>query len=87
MIVIRVELWSAIDGSKTELARMHISNRGDNQNPRKGNYVGQTFIGRTAAALDRLAVSKEAALEEFPREALHIWNLVSRMLTAMGYNK
>jgi hypothetical protein len=85
MIVIRVELWSAITGARTELARMHISNIGGTLKRR--NYHGQTFIGRTTKSLDRLVVSKEATLENYPAEDLHIWNLVRRMLTQMGYTK
>jgi hypothetical protein len=85
MIVVRVELWSAITGAKTELARMHISNRGTNANPRRGDYEGAAFIGRDSAALDRLAVSKRGELKDFPRQQLHVWNMVARMLAAMGY--
>jgi hypothetical protein len=33
MIVVRVELWSAIDGTKRELARMHMNNVGDERDP------------------------------------------------------
>ncbi len=86
MIVVRVELWSAIDGSKTELARMHISNDGTNPNHRQGNYDGQSFRGRDTATLDKLTVQKTGRLINFPRLQLHVWNLVARMLNDMGYN-
>jgi hypothetical protein len=85
MIIVRVELWSAITGTQTELARMHISNCGTNANPRRGDYEGVTFIGRKSAVLDRLAVSKRGELKDFPRQQLHVWNMVARMLAAMGY--
>jgi hypothetical protein len=85
MIVVRVELWSAVTGNKTELARMHICNEGTNTNPRLGNYVGTTFVGRDQEALDRLRVSKKAELADFPRRDLHVWNMVARMLLKMGY--
>ena len=87
MIIVRVGLLSAVDGNATELARMHICNRGDHPNPRMGNYEGQTFIGRNTEALNRARVLKAATLENFPRQALHVWNLVNRMLTEMGYSK
>ena len=85
MIIVRVELWSAITGKKTELARMHIGNDGTNANPRAGDYSGQTFIGRSKAQLDRLTVSKTGRLVNFSRQQLHVWNMVARMLSNMGY--
>lgn len=89
MIVVRVELWSAVNGRKTELARMHIANdgRASVENPRRGSYDGQTFVGRSAQALDRLQVSRRGRVEDFPRQDLHIWNLVAAMLKRMGYDR
>ena len=71
MIVVRVELWSAITGKKTEIARMHISNTGAGSN-RRCDYTGESFVGRDSTA---------------PRLDLHVWNLVTRMLTSMGYTR
>lgn len=87
MIVVRVELWSAIDGSKTELARMHISNDGEasTTNPRLGTYVGESFVGRNADTLNKRRVSKRGRVVNWRRADFHIWNLVRRMLTEMGY--
>lgn len=89
MIVVRVELWSAITGSKTEIARMHIANDGiaSAANHRRGNYEGATFVGRSADALDKRRVSKIGRVENFPRQDLHVWNLVSEMLKNMGYRR
>lgn len=84
MIIVRVELWSAVTGKTTELARMHIANTGAGT-PARGNYEGTTFRGRTAAALAKLLVSREGGVENYPRQQLHVWNLVARMLSAMGY--
>ncbi len=86
MIVIKVELWSAITGSKIELARMHISNTGESAGRRR-HYTGETFIGRDSEALSRGRVSKRGEVRDYPAPALHIWNLVTRMLTSMGYTK
>jgi hypothetical protein len=86
MIVIRVELWSAITGARTELARMHIANTGEHGGARH-DYTGQTFIGRNTAALDRGTVSKRGTVPDYPRQQLHVWNLVARMLTSMGYTR
>lgn len=90
MIVVKVELWSAITGQKTELARMHIANDGVasiQSGGKLGAYEGQTFIGRDTAALDRGTVSKRGKVDNWPRADFHIWNLVARMLDAMGYDK
>jgi hypothetical protein len=84
LIVVRVELWSAITGNKTELARMHICNDGGGSLT-KGNYDGEAFRGRDADALSRGVVSKIGRVENYPRTSLHVWNLVSRMLKTMGY--
>lgn len=84
MIVIRVELWSAITGQRTELARMHIANTGGGT-AASGNYAGETFVGRSSAALDQQRVSKHGHVVGYPRQRLHVWNLVARMLRDMGY--
>jgi hypothetical protein len=87
MIVVRVELWSAVTGARTELARMRISNdgRASVEDRRLGTYLGETLKGRTASALDRGEVTRRGRVEGYPREALHVWHLVARMLAAMGY--
>lgn len=83
MIVVRVELWSAITGEKTELARMHVCNVGGDT--RRGNYSGETFRGRSKEALDRRTVSKLGSVTNWPRLDQHVWNLVAAMLDNMGY--
>jgi hypothetical protein len=87
MIVVRVELWSARTGQKSELARMHICNDEETTllNHRRGAYNGETFVGRSSQDLDRKRVSKAGRVESFPRLDLHVWNLVARMLVSMGY--
>lgn len=89
MIVVRVELWSAIDGRKVELARMHICNDGlaTQANPRLGDYTGETFIGRSADTLSKRRVAKRGKVHGWRRHDLHVWNLVAAMLEAMGYDK
>ena len=86
MIVVRVELWSAITGQKTELARMHICNDGTSAGRRR-SYAGESFAGRHADALNQRRVSKRGAVSNWPAPDLHVWNLVAAMLQAMGYTK
>ena len=83
MIVVRVELWSAVTGKKTELARMRICNVGGTV--QKGNYEGHTFFGRSSDALDKERVIRTGSIEAWPRLSQHVWNLVARMLQQMGY--
>lgn len=89
MIVIRVELWSAIDGQKTELARAMIHNVADAG--RVADYAGETYRGRSADALDdamsRRQVAREAKVTGHRKLDLHVWHLVAKMLIAMGYGK
>jgi hypothetical protein len=85
MIVVRVELWSAITGKKSELARMHICNVGGTV--KRGNYSARTFHGRSAAYLDKGRVARTGEVKDYPRLAVHVWNLVRRALEAMKYDE
>lgn len=86
MIVVRVELWSAITGAKTEIARMQIYNDGTGSATR-GNYDGVTFRGRGSVQLNRCVRSHSGRVEGYARQARHIWNLVAIMLRAMEYGQ
>lgn len=87
MIIIRVELHSAITGQKTELARMMIDNIGGDL--QRGNYRARTYRGRSAETLDKSMAAGNATRETsvlgHRRLALHVWHLVSKALTGMGY--
>lgn len=87
MIVVRVELWSEVDNSRRELARMRISNDGETSaaNPDRGSYAGQTLKGRSTQALDQDEVARRGRVPNFPRKNTHVWALVARMLADMGY--
>ena len=86
MIIVRVELHSAKTGKVTELARMCMANS-DTGTETHGNYHGSTYVGRDTAALNRRQVSRQGTVEGYARKQLHVWNLVNRMLTSMGYVK
>lgn len=83
MIVIRVELWSAVTGERSELARMHISNVGGTQT--LGDYDCQTLRGRSTADLNKNVVQRNVRISRHPRLSQHVWNLVAKALTGMGY--
>jgi hypothetical protein len=86
MLVIRVELHSAISGEISEIARMRLYNDGDGTRTR-GNYVGEVFRGRNFEALDKTTVHRRGEIKNWPRLDRHVWNLVAAMLESMGYGK
>jgi hypothetical protein len=84
MIIVTVDLVSAVTGQTKQLARMHICNDGTGTKS-VGDYDVTTFRGRDAEALERRASSRTGRVEGYPRTSLHVWNLVSRALAACGY--
>jgi hypothetical protein len=85
MIVVRVELWSAVTGQKTELARMEIANDGSSPKPTRGNYFVRSLKGRSASALDWRKTQRSAKVEDWPRLSKHVWGLVAASLKALSY--
>lgn len=83
MIIVRVELHSAITGHVTELARAHICNVGGTAT--KGDYKVATLRGRDTATLDRRVAQRRGTVRDYPRLSIHVWHLVARALIAMGY--
>lgn len=84
MIVVRVELWSARTGEKTELARMEIANDDTGTFARR-NYTARTLRGRSAATLNQRVTQREGMLKDWPAQQVHIWNLVAAILARLGY--
>ncbi|KUR80943.1 hypothetical protein [Novosphingobium sp. FSW06-99] len=92
MIVIRVELWSAVTGEQTELARMVVDNIGGDMT--RGDYRCRTLRGGSKAALDRSlaritegGVQRSGEVYGHPRLREHVWNLVAKALASMGYGQ
>lgn len=87
MIVVKVELWSAINGNVQQLALMSIDNIGGTQ--QLGDYRTRTYRGRDAEALARAlvreTVQREGKVLRHPRLREHVWNLVAKALSSMGY--
>ena len=86
MIVVRVELHSAVTGKVTELARAEIVNDGTGSQS-VGHYVASVLRGRSRNQLARGHVQRSVAVRDWPRERLHVWNLVAEALRAMGYGR
>ena len=84
MIVVRVELHSAITKQVTELARMHIANVGGTHTA--GDYRCTALRGRNKAAFDVAPqINRHGEIKGYPRLKLHVWHLVARALIAMNY--
>lgn len=90
VIVVKVELWSAVDGERHELARMVIDNTGGTVN--LGNYRCRTLRGRSTDALNKAlakisttGTQREGQVVGHPRLREHVWNLVAKGLEALGY--
>lgn len=83
MIVVSVLLRSDRDGSTIELARMHISNIGGTETI--GNYDAETLRGRSTDDLNRRIMQRKCKVLSHPRLSQHVWNLVAKALTGMGY--
>jgi hypothetical protein len=87
MIVVRVELHSAITGQVEEIGRMVIDNIGGTK--QVGEYRVRTLRGRSRAALDAAwaakSVTREGRVHRHHRLKEHVWNLVAKALVAAGY--
>lgn len=79
MIVIKIELHSAITGKVTPLGQMHIANDGTGTNA-KCNYIGRVF--RKPLFKD---VTRHGYVAGHRRLDKTIWHLAGSMLKAMGY--
>ena len=92
MIVVRVELHSAITGKVTELARMMIHNTGQfRHNVGKGlwNYGVEVYRGRSKEALDKAmrnrSAQRKGVVQNHPSDRVHVWHLVAKALKACEY--
>lgn len=83
MIVVRVELHSAITGKVTEIARAAICNVGGTR--QRGDYRCISFRGRDKESLDKMMPNRTGEVTNYPRLSIHVWHLVARALIAMGY--
>jgi hypothetical protein len=87
MIIVRVELHSAITGERTEIARAVIDNIGGTEE--HGEYRARSLFGRSGQALDASwrcrRFTREGRVHNHPRKRAHVWVLVARALVALGY--
>lgn len=84
MIIVSVQLLSAIDGRHQELARMEICNMGTGTES-LGNYSAETLRGRSTEDFKRRTRQRIAYVNGHPRKREHIWNLVAKSLRNLRY--
>jgi len=86
MIVVTVELHSAVTGQVKLLGKAIIANDGTNSDPSVGHY--DLCVGRKGTAdLKQIYMrpQRHSRVENYPRQKLSVWNLVVRGLAAAGY--
>jgi hypothetical protein len=86
MIVITVELHSAITGKVTQLGKAILANTGGSHE--LGDY--RLAVGRKGHAELRSLWARphrEAFVDRFPRLQKNVWYLLARSLAAAGYLK
>ncbi len=87
MIIVRVELLSAVTGKTVELARMHLCNEGGTD--ARGDYDVRVLRGRSKEQLDKSwgseTYTRRGKVLGHARLSEHVWNLVGKALHACGY--
>lgn len=73
MLVVKVELHSAVTGEVTTIGRMTISNDATGSKTR-GNYITRVF------RRDSDVIMRTGEVKNFPRKSYNLWRLVSRCL-------
>ena len=79
MIVVKVELHSAVTGKVSEIGRMHICNDGKttNTDPSRGDYIVEIMREGT-----NNKVQRRGMVRDYPRLPHTVWELVRRALVA-----
>jgi hypothetical protein len=85
MLVVKVELHSAIDGSIEELGRMIVANDGTGTQE-FGNYnVKVARKGQSLSAAVWKHPQREGRVEHYARNAYVVWELIGRALKSVGF--
>lgn len=87
MLVVKIELWSAVTGKVEEIGRMYIGNDGTARGKR-GNYdVKVTRKGsekstgwKTFRGWKNVKATRTGRVEDYPRSSYNVWRLITRAL-------
>lgn len=80
MIVVKIELHSAITGKVTQLGQMYISNDGTGDFKR-GNYLVEVMRKNSDS------VQRQGYVPDYPRQSYTVWELVRRSLESVFSKK
>lgn len=86
MLVVRVELHSAITGQVTELSKVVICNDGTSHDVRYGNYYG--YVIRKGGKLNNkkaILKGRRGEVKGHARLREPVWSLVAKVLKSLGY--
>lgn len=84
MLIVEVKLYSAVTGKVTVLGRCAITNIGGTQE--LGDYYVRTYRkGSKLESLDKLVPVRQSYVNNHRRRKEHVWKLVRKALSAMGY--
>ncbi len=77
MILVKIELHSAITGKITQLGQMQICNTGHatKENPKRGDYEISLFRKGSTTKVQR-----QGLVRDYPRQSYTVWELVRRAL-------
>lgn len=82
MLVVKIELHSALDHTVTEIGRMNIANDGHGTNT-IGHYKAQVLRrGSTDPGWEdrKSHITRTGAVDNYPRQSYNVWRLVLRAL-------
>lgn len=86
MIVVKIELHSAVTGQVTELGRMIVANDGTQGNGSVGNY--DVYVGRKGVVDNERLLSKpqrKGKILQHKRHSLSVWVLLKKALDVVGF--
>ena len=80
MIVVKIELHSALTGEHRTLGHMRITNDGTTQDRKRGNYNVDVMRKGHSAYEASGNVQRTGRVENYPRLSYNVWRLVARAL-------
>lgn len=85
MIVVKIELHSAVSGEVSEIGRMYIANDGEKsvQDPTKGDYLVKVCRRGSPGITDfytKKRGERLGSVKDYPRLSYNVWRLIMRAL-------
>lgn len=84
MLVIKIELHSAVTGQATELGHMTITNMGSVTHATKGKR-GDYYVQVLRRGSKKRRVQRAGVVRSHPRMSKSVWNLVRKALEAVKF--